>query len=134
VYDLHEAYFRPRRINALAERDKVLGATRGYSVGALALARGERTHQLVTFASVGGFGDLPYGMGPFGPGWIWKRHSWSDDKLQDRAAWYKSRVSQRYLWVPLDEAWKWFSEHADDETDRTKLFQTLDIEQPLVWP
>ena len=134
MYDLHEAYFGPRRIKGVAEKDKVLSATGGAAVGALALARGERTHQLVTFARTGGFGDLPYGMGPYGPGWIWKAHSWDAKKLQQRSDWYKSRVSMRYLWVPLDEAWLWFSEHADDETDRAILFQSLNLEEPAVWP
>lgn len=87
-------------------------------MGALAIARGERTHQLVTFESTGGFGDLPYGICPFGPGWIRKRHAWSEAELQQRAAWYLSRVSQCYLWAPLAEALLWFSKHADDETDR----------------
>lgn len=134
VYDLHEAFFRPRKIKAIADQDKFLAATTGYVVGGLALARSDRTHRLVTFTSLGGFGDLPYGMGPFGPGWIWKRHSWESARLRDRSAWYKSRVSQRYLWVPLDEAWTWFNEHADDEIDRAKLYRLFDIEQPSPWP
>ena len=39
VHDLHEAYFRPRRINGMTEKDKVssLSATGGYAVGVLAL-------------------------------------------------------------------------------------------------
>lgn len=118
VYDLHEAYFRPRRVKGFQAQDKVLAATPcGQTVGALALARGARTHRLVTFPRTGGFGDLPYGMGPYGPGWIWKEHSWTDQNVQQRAAWYKTRVSQRLLWTPLDEAWLWFIEQCPDETD-----------------
>jgi hypothetical protein len=44
--------------------DKILEATRGYAVGALALARGERTHKLVTFASAGGVRRPPIWHGP----------------------------------------------------------------------
>jgi hypothetical protein len=42
----------------------------------------ERAHRLVTFASTGGFGELPYRMGPFGGGWICKEHSWTDQDFQ----------------------------------------------------
>lgn len=134
VYDLHEAYFRPRGIKAIIDQDRFLDATSGYAVGALALARSDRTHQLVTFTSLGEFGDLPYGMGPFGPGWIWKRHAWEGFKFRNRSSWYASRVSQRHLWVPFDEAWAWFNEHADDETDRDKLYRLFDVQQPSPWP
>jgi hypothetical protein len=108
VYDLHEAYFQPRGIHGTEAKDKVLAATGGQAVGALSLARGKRTHELVTFLRRGGFSDRPHGMGPYGPGWIWKEHSWTDPKLQQRAAWYQNRVSRRLLWSPLDEAWMWF--------------------------
>jgi hypothetical protein len=76
VYDLHEAYFRPRKITGYALQDQVLDVTGGWAVGGLAIARGQRTHHLVTFPRTGGFGDSPHGMGPYGPGWIWKKHSW----------------------------------------------------------
>jgi hypothetical protein len=131
VYDLHEAYFVPRKIAGYALQDKVLRMTGGCSVGALALARGERTHKMVAFTTTGGFGDLPHGMGPYGRGWIWKKHSWHDPALQNRATWYRARVSQRMLWVPFDDAWKWFVEHIDDEMDRTKLFATLGLSYSL---
>ncbi|MHA7170075.1 hypothetical protein ACX801_18170 [Arthrobacter bambusae] len=118
VYDLHEAYFVPRGIKGFKAQDQVLAATPcGQTVGALALARGARTHELVTFPRTGGFGDLPYGMGPYGPGWIWKEYSWPDQKVQQRAAWYKARVSRRLLWTPLDEAWLWFTQQWAEETD-----------------
>lgn len=117
VYDLHEAYFRPRRIRQVKVQDDVYAATGGESVGALVLARGARTHRLVTFATKGGFGDLPYGMGSFGNGWIWKEHSWNDQDFQQRAAWYEARVRWRYLWVPLDEAWAWFMQRIPGKKD-----------------
>lgn len=111
VYDLHEAYFRPRGVRPVKLQDEEYATTGGEVVGALVLARGARTHRLVTFASRGGFGDLPYGMGPFGGGWIWKRYSRTDLDLQQRVAWYEARVRWRYLWTPLDEAGAWFMEH-----------------------
>lgn len=128
VYDLHEAYFRPRKIAGYPLQDQILDVTGGWAVGGLALARGQRTHHLVTFPRTGGFGDHPHGMGPYGPGWIWKQHSWSVPEQQQRAAWYKARVSMRLLWVPLDEAWKWFVDHVDDESG-TKLWEALGLEQ-----
>lgn len=48
VYDLHEAYFKHRKITKIALQDEHLEASGGQCVGALALARGARTHNLVT--------------------------------------------------------------------------------------
>lgn len=104
-YDLHEAYFRPRRVLAIQDQDAIYAETGGEAAGALVLARGARTHQLVVFASVGGFRDKPHGMGPFGKGWVWQNHAWKGGKLQQRASWYQERVRGRYLWTPLEEAW-----------------------------
>lgn len=128
VYDLHEAYFRPRKIRGYPLQDQILDATGGWAVGGLALARGQRTHHLVSFPRTGGFGDHPHGMGPYGPGWIWKKHSWSALEQQQRAAWYKARVSMRLLWAPLDEAWRWFLDHIDDEGG-LNLLGSLGLEQ-----
>lgn len=89
-------------------QDEHLEASGGECVGALALARGARTHNLVTVARTGGFGDLPYGMGPFGGGWIWKEHAWSSDAFARRSRWYDEHVKWRYLYNPLDDAWAWF--------------------------
>jgi hypothetical protein len=108
VYDLHEAYFKHHGIRGMELQDDHLESTGGESVGALALARGARTHNLVTVARTGGFGGLPYGMGPFGDGWIWKETAWHADMFARRAAWYDQRVKWRYLHNPLDDAWAWF--------------------------
>lgn len=115
VYDLHEAYFRPRGIRKVTEQDEIYATTHGEVVGGLILARGARTHHLVTFARTGGFGDHPYGMGPYGPGWIWKRYAHPDTAFEKRSAWYQARVAHRLLWTPLDEAWVWFLEHEPRE-------------------
>lgn len=120
VYDLHEAYFRPRDVRKICAQDRVYAATGGEAVGALVLARGARTHRLVSFAGPGGFGDLPYGMGPFGDGWIWKDHTWTDADFQLRARWYKERVRARYLWVPLEEAWVWFCANVPERIDNAE--------------
>lgn len=117
VYDLHEAYHRPRQIASIKAQDEVYAATGGEAVGGLVLARGARTHRLVTFATTGGFGDPPYGMGPYGGGWLWKQYSWSEPKLQQRAAWYRDRVQFRYLWTPLDKAWTWFWQRVPEVND-----------------
>ncbi|MEV8136215.1 hypothetical protein [Microbacterium aurantiacum] len=108
VYDLHEAYFQHQLIRSLREQDDHLEAGGGEVVGALALARGARTHRLVTVAQPGGFGDLPYGMGPYGAGWLWAAHTWEAPVFRRRAQWYDDGVKWRYLHVPLDDAWKWF--------------------------
>lgn len=108
VYDLHEAYFIPRGVKAGRDQDTIYSREGGQVVGALVLARGTLTHQLVTFPRPGGFPDKPHGMGPYGPGWIWKDHSWTDYRYTTRAAWYENRVRHRLLWSPLDEAWGWF--------------------------
>lgn len=110
VYDLHEAYFVPRGIKSGRDQDAVYSQENGQVVGALVLARGARTHQLVTFLRPGGFPDKPHGMGPYGPGWIWKEHTSADFRYTARAAWYAKRVQGRILWTPLDEAWVWFLE------------------------
>ena len=93
VYDLHEAYFRPLEVRKISAQDHVYAATGGEAVGALVLARGARTHRLVTFASPGGFGGRPYGMGPYGDGWIWKDHTWADRDFQLRARWSRDHGS-----------------------------------------
>lgn len=116
VYDLHEAYFRPLAIGSIEAQDSIYTASGGESVGGLILARGAKTHRLVTFARPGGFPDRPYGMGPYGPGWIWKEYSWNEPKFQVRSSWYEKRVSSRMLWQPLDEAWWWFCENTPEES------------------
>lgn len=109
VYDLHEAYFRPKGVLAIEAQDEIYAQTGGHAAGALVLARGARTHRRVTFASAGGYGDEPYGMGPFGDGWIWQNYSREESKLQQRSEWYQKRVRGRYLWTPLEEAWWWYT-------------------------
>ena len=106
--DGYEAYFVPRRVRASRDQDAIYSKEGGQVVGALVLARGALTHQLVTFPGPGGFPDKPHGMGPYGPGWIWKDHTWTDYRYAARAAWYEKRVRRRLLWSPLDEAWGWF--------------------------
>ena len=115
VYDLHEAYFLHHCIREQRRQDDRLSATGGETVGALALARGARTHRLVTMAQSGGYGDLPYGMGPYGGGWVWAAHTWESQIFRRRAQWYDERVRWRYLHVPLDEAWKWFLDRVPTE-------------------
>lgn len=110
VYDLHEAYFLPRGLKSRKEQNEVYAQEDGQVAGALVLARGTRTHQLVSFPRPGGFGDEPHGMGAYGPGWIWKEHTWTDQRDELRAAWYEKHVRWRLLWSPLDEAWGWFLE------------------------
>ena len=111
VYDLHEAYFVHVGVTGTRNQDSIYVQQDGQVVGALVLARGTRTHQLVAFPSPGGFPDTPHGMGPYGPGWIWKNHSWTDHRYATRASWYEKRVRHRLLWSPLDEAWGWFLDH-----------------------
>jgi hypothetical protein len=108
VYDLHETLFGVLGIGTVVQQDEYLAQRDGAVVGGLAVARGAKTHNLVTFAQPGGFGDLPYGMGPYGGGWLWKEHTWSSPKMRQRAHWYEARVRWRYLWNPLDEAQYWF--------------------------
>ena len=110
VYDLHEIFFHARPERKIWEQDEVYAELRGQVVGGLVLARGAQTHKLVTISTTGGFGDLPFGMGPFGGGWLWKDHSWAERDYAQRAAWYETKVQWRYLWVPLDEAWIWFAQ------------------------
>jgi hypothetical protein len=115
IYDLHETYFVPRGVKATKEQDAVYDREGGQVVGALVLARAAKTHQLVSFPRRGGFLDLPYGMGPYGPGWIWSEHMWTDYRYLTRAAWYEKRVRHRLLWSPLDEALGWFIDRIPDE-------------------
>lgn len=108
LYDLYEAHFDAIGIKLLKDRDAHLAERGGEDVGALALARGAKTHELMTVATVGGFGDLPYGTGPYGGGWLWAHYTWTEPKFQTRAGWYAERVQSRHLWDPLDRAWWWF--------------------------
>lgn len=108
VYDLHEAYFAYHRLSGMPEQNAHLAEFGGEIVGALALARGAKTHRLMRMSRPGGFGVLPFGAGPFGGGWIWAEHTWSNPKLSVRAGWYERCVKWRMLWSPLDEANYWF--------------------------
>ena len=114
IYDLNEAYFVPRGVPSRRDQDDIYSQEGGQVAAGLVLARGARTHQLVTFPTPGGFPDKPYGMGPYGPGWIWKDHNWTDHRDARRAAWYQKRVGGRLLWSPLDEAWGWFLTQVPD--------------------
>lgn len=108
VYDLFENHFRPLDKKA-SDQNIELGSTGGEVVGALAYARGGRTHEMIIFAKEAGFGSLPFGMGPFGGGLVWDEYETTNDRFQDRADWYKDHVRWRLLWQPLDEAWEWFN-------------------------
>lgn len=110
VYDLHEALFRQFGLRAIRDQDALLEREGGHVVGALALARGSHTHELVMFASRGGFGDLPYGMGPYGGGWVWTPRPSQEGKFALRATWYEEKVKWRMLWQPLHEASWWLGQ------------------------
>lgn len=110
AYDLHEAYFKALGIRDQAQQDEHLEAFDGQVVGAIALARGARTHRALVMARRGGFGDLPFGMGPFGGGWVWAEHDFAHPKAKKRAEWYADCVRYRYLHQPLEEAFRWFAE------------------------
>ena len=115
VYDLSEAH---RVLNgdasATQERDKEL--VRGSSeegprwekVAGLLVARGKKTHKLASLVTANPLGELPYDFADL-TDWVWQRPSWhGEDRLAQRSAWFIEHVSNRPLWVPLDEAYLWF--------------------------
>jgi hypothetical protein len=67
VYDLHEAYFVPRGVPSRRDQDDVYSQEDGQVVAGLVLARGTRTHQLVTFPTPGGFPTNRMGWVPTAP-------------------------------------------------------------------
>lgn len=86
VYDLHEAYFAHQEIETLREKDAHLIEEGGEIIGALACARGARSHDLIAITATSGLGELPFGAGPFGGGPMWAKHTWDDKHLATEPA------------------------------------------------
>jgi len=124
LYDLHEMYLRTRGLSYMCEQDDSLESLEGGVVGGLALARGAKSHSLVTFSRANGWRELPWGSGPFEGGWIWKEHVWSSAKFARRAAWFETHVKWRRLWQPRDDAQIWF--RANVASSGTQRQQTPD--------
>ncbi|MFS6528310.1 hypothetical protein V8Z69_00895 [Microbacterium aurugineum] len=112
VYDLHEAYFRAVGIfRPLAARDDHLTTLGGQVVGALAFARDAKTHDIITASRSAGLGELPFGAGPFGGGWVWREHASDEPRFQTRAGWYRSLVQWKRLAAPLEDAYDFFADN-----------------------
>lgn len=112
VYDLHEAYFRAVGIlRPLAARDAHLASLGGQVVGALAFARDAKTHDIITVSRSAGYGELPYGAGPYGGGWVWREHTSAEPRFQTLAGWYGSVVQWTRLVAPLEDAYDFFADN-----------------------
>lgn len=112
VYDLHEAYFAAVPVSrSLADRDAHLASVDGRIVGALGFVRDAKTHDLITAARSAGYGELPYGAGPYGGGWVWREKTTDQPKFATRAAWYADLVQWRLVWEPLQDAYRFFDKH-----------------------
>lgn len=112
VYDLHEAYFLAVGIRRpLVARDEHLAAHGGQVVGALAFARDAKTHDIITASRSAGLGELPFGAGPFGGGWVWREHASDEARFQTRAGWYRDLVQWKKLAAPLEDAYDFFADN-----------------------
>lgn len=114
VYDLAEAYWRlrPDVDRKIAEQDAHFESLAGGDkVGGLLVARAKMTHELARVSSISSLRHLPYDFADL-TDWAWAAPTWPvGDRLDKRTAWYRQHVSGRALWVPIDEAEWWFSEH-----------------------
>jgi len=119
VYDLAEAYWRlrPDVGRATAVQDAHFESLPGGDkVGGLLVARAKMTHELARVSSLSSLRQLPYDFAGL-TDWAWAVPTWpTGDRLGKRTAWYQDHVSERALWVPIDEAEWWFSEHGPQFT------------------
>lgn len=84
IYDACEALrlALPKGTNMDAH---AVGDRDGETALALAFARGEKTHAVVKVGVNPGFGETPFGWGPFGGGWAWSPLMASRPKEAQRA-------------------------------------------------
>lgn len=112
VYDLWELY---RLVSALprdiAKQDAHLVKLSGELVGGLLFIRGEKTHQAQQVHRPSPFKGLPYDFAAL-TDWSWTNIGTSKPLYAQRLTWYQDRISERALWVPLDQAFYWFVENS----------------------
>ncbi|MBD8219259.1 hypothetical protein IFU40_11495 [Microbacterium sp. CFBP 13617] len=81
-----------------AERRNVVG---------LVYARGEAEHQQRHLAMAAGFGEAPFGLGPFGGGWLWSECPASRPSYGESQALYDEQVLWKSLPDPFERAAAW---------------------------
>ncbi|MEV8025901.1 hypothetical protein [Microbacterium sp. NPDC080220] len=85
-----------------AERRNVVG---------LVYARGEADHRGEHVAMAAGYGEAPYGLGPYGGGWLWRECPTDRPHYAESQTLYDEQV----LWCPVAEpfirALAWFEAH-----------------------
>jgi hypothetical protein len=119
LYDLTEIVKTSRstkELDALAEGDP-----RGRTTLALVCARGGKTHRQVDHGALVGFGEAPFGLGPFGGGWMWRPYVDPDPRRADRSRWFAELVEWHGVTDPFDDAAAWLAEQPELERQASGL-------------
>ena len=77
----------------------------------LVYARGEADHQGKHAAMAVGFGEAPFGKGPFGGGWLWRELPTERPDYLGSQALYEQQVQWQTVSVPFVRAQCWFDAH-----------------------
>ncbi|MDJ1115403.1 hypothetical protein [Microbacterium dauci] len=80
------------------------------NVVAMVYVRGEVAHRGVHAAMAVGFGEGPYGVGPFGGGWLW-RECPARPGYEASAVLYEEQALWCWVYEPLERALAWFATH-----------------------
>lgn len=81
------------------------------NVVGLVYARGEAEHQKKHVGMAAGFGEAPFGFGPFGGGWLWRECPTTRPAYASSQALYDEQVRWKSLAEPLERAYAWFVAH-----------------------
>ncbi|WP_448255452.1 hypothetical protein [Microbacterium aurum] len=82
-----------------AERRNVVG---------LVYARGEADHRGEHVAMAAGYGEAPYGLGPYGGGWMWRECPTARPQYAESQTLYDEQVLWRSVAEPFTRALAWF--------------------------
>ncbi len=97
---------KSKALEARAEQDP-----RGRTTVALVNARGGKTHDLMDHGALLGFDEAPFGLGPFGGGWMWRPYV--DEKRPLRSQWFAERVEWQAVLIPFTDAAAWLAEQPE---------------------
>jgi hypothetical protein len=80
------------------------------NVVGLVFARGEADHQGVHPAVSVGYGEAPYGLGPYGGGWLW-RECPARPAYEESRHLYEEQALWEWIYDPLERALAWFRQN-----------------------
>ena len=104
IYDLWEIWRADK--DAASRSEEASSSDAAKTAAALAWARGKKTHEFVEWGQPRGFGEMPFGVGPFGGhDWRWGAYEGSDTR--DQSQWFHQFVATQAVVPPLETAAAW---------------------------